>query len=109
MGEVYGAPRQLPAAGRKTVPMTATHARSIRTRLWRDGILESEDFPFEQLSDRLAEPDTLVWVDILCPDEAILETLADELDLDSHAVEDALGEHERPKAMRYSTHLFLAT
>jgi magnesium transporter len=52
----------------------------IRTRVWRNGTLDKEDCPFEQMSDYLAEPDP-------------------------HAVEDAVPDHERPKATRYSTHL----
>src|SRR5690242_6420517 len=88
-----------------TVPSTCT----VRTRLWRNGMHEADDFPIEQLSDYLAESDCLVWADIVAPDQAMLATLADELELDQHAIEDAVEEHERPKAMRYSTHTFLTT
>jgi magnesium transporter len=82
---------------------------TVRTRVWRNGTLEAENFPIEQLSDYLAEEDCLVWADILEPDSPILATLAEELELDQHAVEDAVAPHERPKAMRYSTHTFLTT
>jgi magnesium transporter len=82
---------------------------AIRTRVWRNGALEAENFPFENVSDYLEEPDCLVWADILRPDDAILASLAEELSLDPHAVEDASGDEERPKATRYATHLFLTT
>ena len=82
---------------------------TVRTRVWRNGTLEKEDFPIEQLSDYLAEPDCLVWADLVYPQHSDLATLADELELDEHAVEDAVAAHERPKAMRYSTHTFLTT
>jgi magnesium transporter len=82
---------------------------AVRSRVWRNGILEAENFPFEQVSDYLADPDCLVWADICAPDAALLSQLAEELDLDAHAVEDAVGEHERPKATRYATHLFITT
>jgi magnesium transporter len=82
---------------------------SIRTRVWRNGVLEAENFPFEQVSDYLAEPDCLVWADLLRPDHVTLCQLAEELSLDEHAVEDAVNEHERPKATRYATHLFMTT
>src|SRR3954453_17033736 len=82
---------------------------SIRTRVWRNGVLDAEDFPFEQVSDYLAEPDCLVWADLLRPDAEMLGHLAEELSLDTHAVEDAANEDERPKATRYATHLFLTT
>ena len=81
----------------------------VRTRVWRNGVLEREDFPFEQVSDYLEEPDCLVWADLCAPDEATLAQLAEELCLDPHAVEDAVSPHERPKATRYATHLFLST
>ena len=81
--------------------------QAIRTRVWRNGELEAQDFPFAQVSDYLAEPDCLVWADLLCPDADTLAQLAEELDLDPHAVEDALGRRERPKATRYATHLFM--
>jgi magnesium transporter len=80
---------------------------AIRTRVWRSGTLEAEDFPFEQVSDYLDEPDCLVWADLLCPDKRTLCQLAEELNLDEHAVEDAAAPHERPKATRYATHLFM--
>ena len=79
----------------------------IRTRVWRNGSLEAEDFPFEQVSDYLADPDCLVWADLLHPTATTLAQLAEELSLDPHAVEDATGTDERPKATRFSTHLFL--
>jgi magnesium transporter len=83
--------------------------QKIRTRVWRNGILEAENFPFEQVSDYLSEPDCLVWADLLRPDQDTLCQLAEELSLDQHSVEDALARNERPKATRYSTHLFMTT
>jgi magnesium transporter len=79
----------------------------VRTRLWRNGTLEAEDFPLAKVSDYLAEPDCLVWADIVRPDGAHLAELADELNLDPHAVEDAMSRQERPKAARFPSHLFL--
>ena len=88
---------------------TTTEFPGVRTRVWRNGVLEREDFPFEELSDYLEQPDTLVWADLCAPDERTLRQLAEELCLDPHAVEDAVSAHERPKATRYSSHLFLST
>lgn len=78
----------------------------IRTRVWRNGNLENENFPFEQVSDYLEQPDCLVWADLIAPDHETVCQLAEELSLDEHAIEDALGHHERPKTTRYATHLF---
>ncbi len=79
----------------------------IRTRVWRNGALEAEDFPFERVSDYATDPDCLVWADVLNPTQDSLRQLAEELSLDPHAVEDATNTDERPKAARFSTHLFL--
>jgi len=81
----------------------------VRTRVWRNGQLESEHIEFDQVSDFLAQPDCLVWADLCNPDDELLAKLAEELELDPHAIEDARDEHERPKAMRYATHMFLTT
>jgi len=80
---------------------------SVRSRVWRNGVLEVENFPFEQISDYLEQPDCVVWVDVCAPDAARLDALAEELSLDAHAVEDAVTPRERPKATHYATHIFI--
>jgi magnesium transporter len=79
----------------------------VRTRVWRDGKLEAEDFPAARISDYLAEPDTMVWLDLCSPDDEGLRVISEEFGLDSLAVEDAVSRHERPKLDRYEGHLFL--
>lgn len=79
-----------------------------RTRVYRKGRLDAQDFPVADVSEYLAEPDTLVWVDFCDPSREELVELAEELGLHELAVEDALGPHQRPKVDRYDTHLFLA-
>ena len=79
-----------------------------RTRVYRNGVLEAEDFPVADVSDYLEEPDTMVWVDFCAPSKDQLDELADELGLHELAVEDALGPHQRPKLDHYETHLFLS-
>ncbi len=80
---------------------------TVRSRLWRAGELEAENFPFEKISDYLDQEGCLVWVDICDPDSHLLTELAEELTLQRLAVEDAVSHRERPKATRYSTHTFL--
>jgi magnesium transporter len=80
-----------------------------RTRVWRKGVLDQEDFPVERVSDYLEEPDTVVWADLCVPDREGLQRIADELGLDPLAIEDALEHNERPKIDRYPTHLFVTT
>jgi magnesium transporter len=77
--------------------------------VWRKGVLETEDFPVERVSDYLEQPDTLVWADLCLPDHDDLHQIADELGLAPLAVEDAVESRERPKLDRYPTHLFLST
>jgi magnesium transporter len=77
----------------------------VRGRVWREG-KPQEDFEFSSISDYLSEADTLVWCDIYDPDHAILKDLASELDLDNWAVEDAIAEAERTKAVVYRSHTF---
>ncbi len=79
----------------------------VRSRLWRNGELEAENFPFEKISDYLQQDGCLVWVDICDPDSQQLRNLADELTLDPMAVEDAVGHAERAKATRYASHTFI--
>ena len=78
-----------------------------RTRLYRSGVLEQEDFPVQDISDHLVETGVTVWLDMCSPDEADLATISEELDLHRLAVEDAVQERQRPKLDRYDTHLFI--
>jgi magnesium transporter len=77
-------------------------------RLYRNGVLVAEDFPTEQISDCLAEADSVVWLDLESPDEHELRILADEFGLNKLAVEDATHEHQRPKVDRYQSHIFMS-
>lgn len=79
----------------------------VRTRAYRDGRLVRADFPVEDLSDHLAEPGTVLWVDLCAPTPADLAVIADELDLHALAVADAVAARQRPKLDRYQTHDFL--
>lgn len=79
-----------------------------RTRLYCKGILEAQDFAVADVSEHLERADTVVWIDFCSPSKNELDELADELGLHELAVEDALGEHQRPKLDHYATHNFLA-
>ena len=79
-----------------------------RTRCYRDGALVDEDFPIDQLSEHLAEPSSLVWVDLCGDDREHLQLVAEELGLHRLAVEDATQGRQRPKFDRYEGHDFLS-
>jgi magnesium transporter len=77
----------------------------VRGRVWRGG-KPQDDFDFSSISDYLTQDDTLVWCDICQPDEAAFADLAQELGLNTWAVEDAVAEAERTKAVVYRSHTF---
>ena len=88
--------------------MVEDRVTEARTRSYRKGVLEAENFPLDEVSDHLDDPDTVVWVDLCGPSKAQLDELAGELGLHELAVEDALEPHQRPKLDHYDTHLFLS-
>ncbi|WP_103381348.1 magnesium transporter CorA family protein [Pseudonocardia dioxanivorans] len=112
----YATPRTVPAHGDPQTPGPRAHSVTTavpprcptRTRLYRDGTLVEEGFPAERISEQLAaHHDAVVWLDLHDPDEADLAILVDEFGLHPLAVEDAVVDEQRPKADRYSSHLFV--
>ncbi|WP_080796402.1 magnesium transporter CorA family protein [Corynebacterium pacaense] len=79
----------------------------ITTRSYRDGRVIDKDFPLAELSQRLKDDTTTLWVDLDDVEPMTLDDIAEELHLHPLAVEDVLGSHERAKMVRYPTHLFL--
>jgi len=86
----------------------STTDQIARTRAYRSGKLVAEDFPVAEVSDHLAEQDTVVWVDLCAPDTVDLQVVAQELGLHELAVEDAIEHRQRPKLDHYQTHDFLS-
>ncbi len=78
-----------------------------RTRLYRRGVLEREDFPVGEISGLVGHPDVVVWLDLLRPTEAELVKVGDELGLHELAVEDAVQRRQRPKVDHYADHCFV--
>jgi magnesium transporter len=78
-----------------------------RTRLYRNGVLESDGFPVADVSDYIADPSATVWFDLCQPTADDLAAISEELGLHPLAVEDAVHEHQRPKLDRYASHLFV--
>jgi magnesium transporter len=78
-----------------------------RTRLYRSGVLEAENFSVQDISEHITQPGVTVWLDMCAPDEQDLATISEELDLHRLAVEDAVQERQRPKLDRYDSHLFV--
>ncbi|MEV4143821.1 magnesium transporter CorA family protein [Amycolatopsis sp. NPDC049691] len=80
-----------------------------RSRLYRSGVLEREDFPATEAAHHLADPSVTLWLDFDAPTAGDLAALTTELGLHPLAVASVLDEdHQRPKLVRYDRHSFLA-
>ncbi|MGH9058713.1 MAG: magnesium transporter CorA family protein, partial [Acidimicrobiales bacterium] len=97
-----------PGYARATVCQVSPTRCPARTRLYRNGALESEGFPAAEISDHVTDPDVTVWLDLRGPDLEDLAVISEEFGLHPLAVEDAVHEHQRAKLDRYRTHLFLS-
>jgi magnesium transporter len=82
-------------------------AGRVVTRVWRNGELIMPDCPAELVPDFLGEDGYLVWVDLCEPSHEQLARLEQELALDPLAVEDAVANLERTKAIRYGAYTAL--
>ena len=82
---------------------------AARTRLYRDGKLELEDFPVADISEYLADESVTIRLDLRDPDPGHddLAVLSEEFGLHPVAVEAALQHTRRPKLARYRDYLFL--
>jgi magnesium transporter len=74
------------------------------SRVYRDGRLQAEDFPPEDLAGHLDDPGVIVWVDLQEPTEQDLAEITGKLGLHPLAVRDAVGNHQRPKLNHYQRH-----
>ncbi len=99
--------RQAEEEDRAPVRLTGPLAHMAHTRAYCDGKLIKEDFPVADVSEFLAMPGAIVWVDYCKPTEADIHELQAELGFHELAVEDALGGHQRPKLDHYPSHQFL--
>lgn len=83
---------------------------SVRSRVYRDGVVVGSDLPLGQLSELMAEPNQLVWMDLCVHGEnqaEMFDQLATELGFDRHSIEDAIAPAERAKAVRHGAYTFL--
>src|SRR4029450_9180519 len=71
------------------------------------GKVVAENFPFERLSDHVADQKCVVWVDLPGTDLPQLAALAEERAVGVDLIEDALSEQSRPKVYHYDEFKFL--
>ena len=93
--------RDAPAGGSGSNPRA-------RTRLYRDGTCLLRDFPVADISQHLTDPGSVGWLDLCRPTAGDFDMIDEEFGLHELAVEDAIGESQRPKLDRYATHMFLS-
>jgi magnesium transporter len=87
---------------------TTTSGPPATTRLYQAGKVVEEGFPPERIPALLRDnPDAVLWLDLLDPEEHDLAAVQEIFGLHPLAVEDAVQDHERPKLDRYQEHLFL--
>jgi magnesium transporter len=75
-------------------------------RLYRGGQLEADDFPLDDISEHLKDPDSVIWLDLTDPRPEDYERVQQEFGLHRLAIEDASSPHERPKLSHYPAHMF---
>ncbi len=89
---------------------TASLKQADRVRVWaytHQGGGVRHDVPVEEVSALLADPRTLVWIDLTDPEPAALALLQQACRLHPLAVEDVQWPHQRPKVDEYGHYYFV--
>jgi magnesium transporter len=84
-----------------------SESRQPECKVFRNGKADGQVQDFDDISEILNEPGTLVWFDVVDPEPADLEVLREEFDLHPLAIEDAVQAHERPKIESYGSYWFV--
>ncbi|OON42218.1 magnesium transporter [Izhakiella australiensis] len=78
----------------------------VNSIVYRQG-REPEVVAVEDISEVIKQPDTFIWLGLLEPEPAFMNTIKQEFNLHELAIEDALTAHQRPKIERYRDSLFI--
>ncbi|MYS23505.1 magnesium transporter [Streptomyces sp. DvalAA-14] len=78
-----------------------------RNRLYRSGTLVLEDFPTDDISDHLADPSSVVWLDLSRPGPEVFAAVAREFGFHELALDDASQGGQRPKLDQFPDHAYL--
>ncbi|MFF5668307.1 magnesium transporter CorA family protein [Streptomyces griseofuscus] len=79
-----------------------------RSQLYHDGTLVLDDLPVSDVPAHLADPASVLWLDLHRPGAAELTMLDREFGIHELALEDAAQRGQRPKLDRCRTHEFLS-
>ncbi|WP_230686312.1 magnesium transporter CorA family protein [Catellatospora vulcania] len=88
-------------------PDASGPARRARSRLYRDGVCVLEDFPVDDVAAHLADPATVLWLDLYRPTPGDMSMLEADVGLHELAVAECLDTGRRPSLNRYPEHLSL--
>jgi magnesium transporter len=80
---------------------------AVRTFVCRDGRVEELHIDPSTVSDLLAEPSTVVWLDVEDPTQQDMAMLGEEFGFHPLTLEDSIHPHQRPKIEQYETYFFM--
>lgn len=80
---------------------------SLTCRVFRHGAAADRPSQLRDISDVLDEEGSLVWFDVVDPQDTDLATLQEEFQLHPLAIEDAIHAHQRPKIDQYGFYWFV--
>lgn len=81
--------------------------RRARSRLYRDGVCTLKDFPVDDVAEHLADPATVIWLDLYRPSAEDMSMLETDVGLHELAIGECLDKGQRPSLNRYPEHLSL--
>lgn len=80
-----------------------------RSRIYESGRVISTELDLANLDELKANKEKFAWIDLVSPEKAVLQQLANKLSLHELALEDAFKGRQRPKLEHYESHLFINT
>lgn len=88
-------------------PAPPADGARIRVRVCFPGVAECRRVPADQASEALAQPGSLVWVEVRDPEEREIQLLAEEFGFHRLALEDVAKGRQRPKIDEYPGYYYL--
>jgi magnesium transporter len=79
----------------------------IRIEIFTGSNSYQGNIPLEEISDVIADPENVIWIDLEDPTPHDFQLLAGEFQFHPLAIEDATKRHQRPKLDQYDTFRFI--
>lgn len=79
----------------------------IRVEVLTENSSQYGTIPLEEISDVIADPESLIWIDLENPTLHDFQLIAKEFAFHPLAIEDSRKQHQRPKLDQYDTFLFI--